>query len=103
VPADFTGVGRGPADINPQVAANSPAQDRWLLKEHPKASLKHSIVRGGRQQPTDPPHLLSLLRLRGKRRRYRRRAEKFNELAPLHCRPRGFFGQGHRSGSHEGR
>jgi len=48
--------------------------------------LKYGIVRGGRQQRTDPPHLLSLLRLRGKRPRYRRRAGYgSDEIAPAHA------------------
>jgi hypothetical protein len=35
-----------------------------------------------------------LLSTRGKRPCYRRRAEKFDELAPLHCRPATFLDRG---------
>ena len=40
------GIGRGPADVDPHVAADAPAQLLQLLQERPDAGLKFWIVRG---------------------------------------------------------
>jgi hypothetical protein len=50
VSANVGGIGRSPADVDPHVAANAPAQQRQPLQERPDASLKFRIVRGCRQE-----------------------------------------------------
>ena len=46
VPANLGGIGRGPAGVDPHVAADGPAQLRQPLQERPDAGLKFRIVRG---------------------------------------------------------
>jgi hypothetical protein len=83
VPANFRGVRAGPAGVDPNVAADHPAQWRQLLQERPDPRLILRIVRGGVQQDADPPHPRGL-RARGERPRRRRAAQERDEIAPLH-------------------
>ena len=84
VSANVGGIGRGPAGVDPHVAADGPAQLRQPLQERPDAGLKFRIVRGCGQEHADAPHPLALLRARRERPRRRRAAEQRDELAPLH-------------------
>src|SRR5262249_37490211 len=68
----------------PHVAALGPPQQRQPLLERPHAGLIFRIVRGGGQQHADAPHHVGLLRARRQRPRYRRAAEKRDELAAVH-------------------
>ena len=83
VSANVGGIGRGPAGVDPHVAADGPAQLRQRLQERPDAGLKFRIVRGCGQEHADAPHPLGLLRARRERPRRRRAAEQRDELAPL--------------------
>ena len=84
VSANVGGIGRGPAGVDPHVAADGPAQLLQPLQERPDAGLKFRIVRGRGQEYADAPHPLGLLRARRERPRRRRAAEQRDELAPLH-------------------
>ena len=83
VPANVPGMGSGPADIDLQVAANRPAQQRQPLQERSDAGLIWRIVRSCGQEHADAPHPLGLLRPRRQRPRRRRAAEQRDELAAL--------------------
>ena len=48
---------RGPAGVDPHVAADGPAQQRQRLQERPDAGLKFRIVRGCGQEHADAPHV----------------------------------------------
>ena len=78
------GIGSGPADIDLQVAADRPAQQRQPLQERSDAGLIWRIVRGCGQEHADTPHPLGLLRSRHQRPRRRRAAEQRDELAAFH-------------------
>ena len=67
VSANGVGIGRGPAGVDPHVAADGPAQQRQPLMERRDAGLKFRIVRGRGQEHADAPHALALLRARGER------------------------------------
>ena len=85
--ADGGGVASGPANIDPYVAADGPAQLCQRLQERAVEGLKFRIVRRGRQDHADASHPLALLCARGKRprNRTRRRAAKGrDERAPQH-------------------
>jgi hypothetical protein len=85
VSANFVGIGRGPAGVDPHVAADRPAQQRQRLQERPDPGLKFHIVRGCGQEDADASHALGLLRACcDERPRGSRAAEKRNELASLH-------------------
>jgi hypothetical protein len=79
--ANFGGIVRGPADVDPYVAADGPAQLPQPLQERPDPGLIFRIVRGCGQEHTDAPHPLALLRPRRKRPSNSRPAEKRDELA----------------------
>ena len=64
VSANFGGIGRGPADVDPHVAADGPAQLLQPLMERREAGLKFRIVRGCGQEYADASHTLGLLRAR---------------------------------------
>ena len=81
--ANLGGIGRGPAGIDPHVAADGPAQERQPLQERPNAGLIFQVVRGCRQQHANAPHALALLRA-SHHRPGRRAAEQRDELAPPH-------------------
>jgi hypothetical protein len=49
VPANFGGVGRGPARVDPHIVADAPARLLQTLQEGPDACLKFRIVRRSRQ------------------------------------------------------
>ena len=73
VSANVVGIGRGPADVDPHVAADrSSPIAASALQERCDAGLKFRIVRGCGQEHADAPHALGLLRAR--RERPRRRA-----------------------------
>ena len=67
VSANVGGIGRGPARVDPHVAADGPAQERQRLLERPDAGLKFRVVRGSGQEHADAPHALALLRARRER------------------------------------
>ena len=87
VSANFGGIGRGPADVDPDVAADGPAQLRQPLKERPDAGLKFRIIRGYGQQHADAPHALGLLRARHERPRGRRATNNTEKFPSPHARP----------------
>jgi len=62
--ADFGGVCPSPVRVDPHVPAHDPAQLREPLQECADPDLKFLVVRGCRQQHTDPPHTHALLRAR---------------------------------------
>src|SRR5215207_9447375 len=76
-------VGRGPAGVNPQVAALAPAQLLQGLCKRREASLSFRILRCPIREYADAPHALVLLRDRRERPR-RRAAEKPYELPPFY-------------------
>ena len=82
VPANFGGIGTGPAHVDPYVAADGPAQLPQRLQERPDAGLKIWIAGGYAQEYADVPHALGLLRARGARQR--RGSRSGDERAPLH-------------------
>ena len=90
--ANFGGIGRGPAGVDLQVAADAPAQLPQALQECPDAGLPCRIVRSCGYEYADAPHPLALLRTRGERP-CRHAAKKRDELAPSHCPPRLRTGQ----------
>src|SRR5262249_52774870 len=77
------GIASTPAGVDPHVAAVGPAQLLQPLHERRETGLTIRIVRGLANEPSDPPHLLGLLRLCRKRPR-RRASEQRDELAPPH-------------------
>jgi|SRR6516162_3678365 len=81
VPTNFIGFGRGPARVDLQVAADTPAGLLETLQECAEAGLKFPIVRSRRQENANEAHLLALLRPCRERPRDRRAAEKRDELA----------------------
>ena len=87
VSANFGGIGRGPAGVDPHVAADGPAQLRQPLQERPDAGLKFRIVRGCGQEHADAPHPLALLRARRERPRRRRATQNTEKFPPPHARP----------------
>src|SRR5262249_52879515 len=84
VPANIVGISSGPAGIDPQVAADSPARFLHTLQERPDTGLRISIVGSGGQKHGDTPHRYRLLRARREWPRCCRSAEQRDELAPLH-------------------
>src|SRR5262249_19222961 len=81
--ANFTGIGRGPARVDPHVAADAPARLLETLQERPDAGLKFRIVRSRGQENADETHPLALLRARRERPR-RSAAEQRDERAAFH-------------------
>src|SRR5882757_9832354 len=81
-------VARGPAGVDPQVAAVAPAQLLQGLCERREAGLSFRIVRGPIHEHADAPDAVALLRTRRERpkkgRRRRCTAEKGSELAAVH-------------------
>ena len=73
-------VGRGPAGVDPQVAAVAPAQLLQGLCERREAGLSFRIVRGQIHEHADAPHPLRLLRARRQRPRSCRTAEQRDEV-----------------------
>jgi len=64
----------GPANVDPHVAADSPAQLLQALQKRRDAGLPVRIVSGRADEHADAPHPLRLLRARGERPRHRRGA-----------------------------
>jgi len=60
VSANVLDICRGPADIDPHVAADGPAQESQHLKERADAGLMFRIVRSCGQKHADSPHALGL-------------------------------------------
>src|SRR5258705_13434058 len=79
--------GRGPAGVDPQVAAVAPAQLLQGLCERREAGLSFRIVRGPIHEHADAPDALALLRARRERPRRSRAAEQRDELASPHVLP----------------
>jgi hypothetical protein len=71
VSANLGGIGRGPAGVDPHVAADDPAQLRQRLQERSDPGLKFRVVRGCGQDDADAPHPLALLRARRQRPSHR--------------------------------
>src|SRR5262249_16004574 len=71
-------------EIDLDIAANHPAQLLEPLPERSGAELSFGIALGVEHQHADPPHALSLLRVRRERPRSSGAAEKRDELAPFH-------------------
>ena len=80
--ANVVGIGRGPAGVDPQVAAVGPPQRRQSLVKRPNAGLIFRIVRGRGHEDTDAPHPLGLLGARRERPRRRRAAECGQQFLP---------------------
>src|SRR5258705_12460871 len=76
-------VGRGPAGVDPQVAAVAPAQLLQGLCERREAALPFRIVRAPIREHADAPHALAILRPCGERPRGGRTADERDELAPF--------------------
>jgi hypothetical protein len=74
VSANLGDVGRGPARVNPHVAADGPTQLLQSLQERSDTGLKFQIVRGCGQENADSPYPLALLRTRRERPDGRRAA-----------------------------
>ena len=79
------GIGRGPAEIDPHIAAIDPAQLFQPLQKRARTGLIFRIIRSAGHKQANAPDPLGLLRARGKRPYCRRHTtEKCDELAPLH-------------------
>ena len=81
------GIARGPAGVDPHVAAVGPAQLLQPLQERRDAGLRFRIVRGRGHEHADAPHPLGLLRARRERPRSRRATENTEKFPPPHVRP----------------
>ena len=77
---------RGPASVDPHVAADGPAQLLQPLQERREAGLTFRIVRGRGHEHADAPHPLGLLRARRERPRAAAPPSSRDELAPPHVR-----------------
>src|SRR6266568_7505525 len=86
-------VARAPAILHRNIAALYPTQPPKSLPKRNDTRLCFWIAFSIDQHHADAPHALGLLRIRCKRPRSRRAADKQDELAPPHCFPRG-LGQG---------
>src|SRR5262245_57856085 len=86
VSAKAVGVGRGPARLDLQVAAGSPAQLLQALQERRDADLCVGIVRGQGHEHADALHSLGLLRARRDRPGRCRAAEQGYQLASSYVR-----------------
>jgi hypothetical protein len=84
VSAKAVGVGRGPANVDPDVATVGPTQLAQGLCERRDAGLCFRVIRGRGYEHADAPHALALLRTR-RERPCRRAAEQGDELASSHC------------------
>jgi hypothetical protein len=76
------GIAPGPAGVDAQVAAFTPAQFLQALHERREARLSLPIVPGQAHKHTDVPNCARLLRPCRERPCDRRAAEKGDELAP---------------------
>jgi hypothetical protein len=84
VSAKVVGIGRGPAGVDPQVAAVGPAQLRQALQKRRHAGLIFRIIRGRGHQHADAPDPLALLRACREWPHGRRASEHRDELAASH-------------------
>src|SRR5262245_38365969 len=80
----LAGIARGPARLDPQIAALEPAQFLETLQERSMANQSLGIILGEIREHADAPHPLALLRARHERPRGRRAAERQDERAALH-------------------
>jgi hypothetical protein len=87
VSANVGGIGSGPADINPHIATDDPAQLLQRLMEHRQADLKFYIVGSCGQDYADPPNALALLPSRHHRPSSRSATENNKKIPPSHVRP----------------
>src|SRR5262245_48933267 len=81
--ADPHRVARGPTDVDLQVATLAPTELLKSLAKCCQSAQRLLVIVSPRQQHTDPPHALGLLRPHSERPR-RRPAEKRDELATPH-------------------
>src|SRR4029077_8419810 len=72
-------------DVELNIATFDPTQFLQTLNEHRNAVLCHLIVGIQRDEYTNAPHPLRLLRACRERPRRRRAAEQRDELAAFHC------------------
>src|SRR5262245_57999418 len=80
VSANVVGIDSSPANVDPQVAADGPAEFLQLLLERAEPCLIFRSVRGCGQEYADAPHPAALLPARRERPRCRA-AEQRDELA----------------------
>src|SRR4029077_9228837 len=78
------GIARGPAGVDPHVAAVGPAQLLQHLHKRSEADLSVRVGSRRAKEHPDAPHTLALLRARGVRHRNRRAGKPRDELAPPH-------------------
>src|SRR5262245_49521094 len=88
VSANVVGIDSSPANVDPQVAADGPAEFLQLLLERSEPCLIFRSVRGCGQEHADAPHPAALLRARRERPCCRRAAKQCDERAPPHGHPR---------------
>ena len=84
VSANVVGIDSSPANIDPQVAADGPAEFLQLLLERAEPCLIFRSIRGCGQEHADAPHRAALLPARSERPRDRRASEKQYERASPH-------------------
>ena len=85
--ANCSGIARGPTGINAHVLADAPARLLQSLQERSEPCLEFRIVRSRSHDDSDPPHALGLLRMNRGRPGSGKAGNRFDELAPSHCRP----------------
>src|SRR5215475_2561068 len=78
------GVVLGPADVDPHITSNIPAQFLQALVERCKSILTFRVVRSPVHEDTNPPRTFWLLRARRERPRRCRAADERDEPAPFH-------------------
>ena len=82
---NLCGIGRGPAGVDPHVAADVPARLTQRLQERSDPRLISRVVRDCGQEHADAPH--PLLRARGERPPGRRATQTTEEFPPPHASP----------------
>ena len=95
-----TAIAAREASFDVNIAALGPSALFEHLPKRRKTRLRFRIVFGVADQYANAPHTVCLLRSYGERPRRRRTAEKCDEIAPPHYRPRGSR-TGHRINPHQ--
>jgi hypothetical protein len=85
--SNVVSVARGPADVDPHVAADGPTVLLQPLQKRSDAVLAFRIVRGQRHQHADAPQAFALLRPHRKRPCDSRAAEQRDDLTSPHALP----------------
>src|SRR5262245_3210862 len=75
-PSNALGIAGAPTIVDPQIAADAPAEIRQPLRERCDARRRFRIVRGEVHEQADAPNAFALLRPRRERPRCRRAAER---------------------------